>query len=532
MPGPIKIKLKKIEYTGQPVGNDIKIEIDIAGQYYEWQRKMIFGSVVEPNVEIAKLGNGGPLDITIKVTEKDFIFSDEGSTQATLQLDPNTFPQTFDFEIKVQERRRLFRKKTAVFLITLEAEQSQPVSVIKPKPYNPGPNGEDYNLYDTFIAETVYQWNQEFNAQINSPPVLLDANLVKAIIYVESKMGHYPVKKDRYPSHPDIMQMANPADPAIHVLRDDGIKKTEYEIQEGKIVRLFYPDANGNSPQESIKWGVRWLYHKAQIIRGNQRVWLGWEEAVKKYGPGTTEYQDKVWNIYTEGVDQDGNKLWSISVATLILVLGSLWSNYGLIPFFNEDKIILGAETKLEQQTQQTDLVSKALLGCESVHGDLSEAYSLINSTYSIKGEYYPKDKTRIKLREGGYGYQPPEGKEWVNHDAERDGPYSVHCEKIERGDLNLDGQDEAVVVLRINDGSIGRYREIFAMRKNNERQFVQSAVIRMDDREEVWGVKIDNGILYTGLILRRAEDPQCCPSLPVLKKFKLENSKLVEINN
>ena len=529
MAQPVKIRLKKIQYTGQPIGNDIKVEVNIDGRHSEWKQKMKLGSIAEPNVEIAKLDNSGTFEVNIKIIEKDFIFSDEGETNGTIRLEPS-LPQTFDFEVKVQERRKLFRKKTAVFLITLEAEQSQQVSVIRPKPYNLGPNGEDYNLYDVFIAETVYHWNQEFNVQTNSPPVLLDPNLVKAIIYVESKMGHYPVKKGHYPSYPDVMQMANPTDPGIHVLRDDRLKKTEYEIQEGKIVHLFYPDANGNSPQESIKWGVRWLYHKAQIIKGNQRVWLDWKKAVKRYGPGTIEYQDKVWNIYTQGVDHNGNKLWSVAIITVLLALSSFWSSQRLIPVYFENKVVLGVEDSAPNLPKDKEQILKEVAqGCESFHGNLNEAYILANSTYVIEGEY-PPNKKHIQLTGGHYSYERAPGREWETYETEKNGPYSIDCEKIERGDLNLDGLEDAIVVLRINNGGVGHFREIFAMQKTANSRFIQSDVLKLGNREEVHNLKIENGILFADLLLKKPEDPECCPTLWAFKKLKLENSELIEI--
>lgn len=182
---------------------------------------------------------------------------------------------------------------------------------------------EDYNRYDPIIKEVVDSWNNEFLNDTDPPKELLDPNLVKAMIYVESRMGYYEDKADEYPSYPDIMQIADPRDKAIHIFHDDEKENTEYEVINGKIQRLFYPEANADTPEKSIKWGVRWLYHKAQnnIREGSSwhREWVSWKEAVFEYGPGTKEYADKVWEIYTKGIDPQRNKLWSILLPLLLV---------------------------------------------------------------------------------------------------------------------------------------------------------------------------------------------------------------------
>ncbi len=152
-----------------------------------------------------------------------------------------------------------------------------------PKPniriYRSGSNGEDYNRFDAVIKDVVGDWNKDFLSQASPPPKLLDPNLVKAMIYVESTVGYGYGKS--YPAYPDVMQVGNPNDPAIHTLRNDGWvdPKTGNVAQESEWVDenvkvLEYKEARADSPQESVKWGVRWLYHKAQYIEGNKRQWF------------------------------------------------------------------------------------------------------------------------------------------------------------------------------------------------------------------------------------------------------------------
>jgi hypothetical protein len=198
-------------------------------------------------------------------------------------------------------------------------------------PYeNKGPLGNsDYNRYDGIIEEVVNKWNEEFLRDKYPVEKPLDPNLVKAIIYRESKMGYYPGGEI------NVMQVGNPGDPSLKTLNGE---LAEYWMQNGIEKKLDYNGkANADTPYESIYWGVRWLYHKAQGINGGKRYWKNWKEAVQAYGPGPAEYADNIWLIYTEGLDKSDSKksikLWSfIFVAPLI---------FGLHGFFNNPEKIV-----------------------------------------------------------------------------------------------------------------------------------------------------------------------------------------------
>ena len=184
------------------------------------------------------------------------------------------------------------------------------------QPYRSGPNGEDYNRFDTVIKDVVGDWNKDFLSQASPPPKSLDPNLVKAMIYVESTVGYGYGKS--YPAYPDVMQVGNPDDPAIHTLRNDGwidpgtgSVARENELVDGQIKVLEYKEAKADKAEDSIKWGIRWLYHKAQRIEESKRHWFSWEQAVKNYnGGGDPKYFDKVYRIYREGTTLSGFKLW------------------------------------------------------------------------------------------------------------------------------------------------------------------------------------------------------------------------------
>lgn len=170
---------------------------------------------------------------------------------------------------------------------------------------------EDYNRYDSIIAEVVAYWNNEFLKDTNPLNEALDPNLVKAIIYQESRVGYYKGENK------NIMQVGNPGDPSLKTLRGEF---KEYWIHNGEKILLKY-DAKVESAKDSINWGVRWLFHKAQgITNENKRYWKSWKEAVVGFGPPPASYAISVWNIYKKGIKKEKNgiiHLWSVALLAL-----------------------------------------------------------------------------------------------------------------------------------------------------------------------------------------------------------------------
>lgn len=316
----IKIKLVKITYSGDSIGKNIRIETKVEDRFFAYDRTIKHGSTVEMSQTIASFPADQSINnqLDVKVIEKDFLFNDVGTNSITIPFDPKTQnSQEFIVEVKVREWNRIFRKSTAIFSIVFRAEVFEQGDTIL-KQYH-SPNAEqNYNRFDQEIINEVNLWNNEFAKQQYPPPIPLDPDLVKAMVYIESVMGYYKPRKGAYPSFPDVMQVADPRNPAIHVLHDDGKEPTEYEVINGNLQRLYIPEANVDSPVESIKWGTRWLYRKAQrnIQEGSQwkREWKSWYEAVEKYN-GRKSYLEDVKRVHEKGVDPRSKfNLWNILV--------------------------------------------------------------------------------------------------------------------------------------------------------------------------------------------------------------------------
>ncbi|MEK7089174.1 MAG: hypothetical protein AAB913_03530 [Patescibacteria group bacterium] len=367
----VSIKVSKIEYGGDSIGNDILLEIEVAGEKFSSYQTIKPGSTFEYNQEAKQFrGVNDTLEapVKIRVTEKDLLFSDVGEATRTIHIDSNILPQMFEFQVRVKEKNRLtFSTSTAIFTITLEAKEFNP---IYPRPrFYKNPSKKDYNRFDTEIANAVGEWNDVFLNQKYSLDASLDPSLVKAMMYVESEIGYSRHRKGKHPGYPDIMQVGTPDDPAIHTLNNDGwiSPRTgkvarENEWIDGKVQTLDYKGvASARNYQESLKWGVRWLYHKAQYIEEGGRKWYTWEKAVKRYGPQskqektqeTSVYQRKVLEIYKKGTLSSKNskiKLWS----TLFFLLG-IGITYG---YGNHKMILDSTQKKLISQSANILLVT------------------------------------------------------------------------------------------------------------------------------------------------------------------------------
>lgn len=405
MPKQISIKLKTVQYGGDSIGQDIRIETQIQGQVFTFDQRIKRGAAVEIDREIASFSTDAAIFETIadvKVIEKDFLFNDVGSSSANLRIDTQiNQPQEFNIEVKVRERRKIFRKSTAVFTVTLQVqvfEQSNRTL----RPYNSPNSNQNYNRFNQEITQAVTLWNDEFARQKDPPPTALDPNLVKAVVYVESVMGYYkPRRKDAYPGFPDVMQVADPANPAIHVLHDDGKEPAEYEVINGNLQKVSIPEANGDTPAESIKWGTRWLYRKAQknIQEGSQwrRGWKTWYEAVEQYN-SRKSYLEDVKKLYEKGVDpRSGYNLWSILVF-LLLASALIFPFTDTAESIESSGRILGRSTEIWQAPRKESIGRilnnpGPMIGCEvfnkwQINNNMLRHCSNISSwqdEYSIK---------------------------------------------------------------------------------------------------------------------------------------------------
>jgi len=174
----------------------------------------------------------------------------------------------------------------------------------------------DYNKLDEYILSAVNYWNDFFSKQQYPPPNLLDPNLVKAIIYRESTLGYDKRNNGKI----DVMQVWDENNPAKLALLGKTPESEFIDSNTTEFIHNIYPPdmvVDVSTPKESIFWGVRWLYHKAQslpdLIKPYRREWKTWEGAIRGYNANpliVEAYIKEVFSVYEKGIDDEGNILW------------------------------------------------------------------------------------------------------------------------------------------------------------------------------------------------------------------------------
>ena len=237
-----------------------------------------------------------------------------GKTEV-ITLTPNLQIQKYNY-IELYTDKTPTLKSISFEIIEQEKPNTTNANTIQP--YQDKIYGRDYNKLDEYILSAVNYWNDFFSKQQYPPPQPLDPNLVKAIIYRESTLGYDEDSNGKI----DIMQVwdeNNPAKPSF--LQDPKFPANEFvnENEENNISYSYPKDRippDVTTTEESIFWGVRWLYHKAQslpnLIKPYKRDWETWNGAIYNYNSSDNveAYIQEVFSIYEKGIDDEGNVLW------------------------------------------------------------------------------------------------------------------------------------------------------------------------------------------------------------------------------
>gem|GEM_PF-4246835 len=96
-----------------------------------------------------------------------------------------------------------------------------------------------------------------------------------------------------------------------------------------------------------------------------------------------------------------------------------------------------------------------------------------------------------------------------------------VFINNIELGDLDGDGIGDAAVVIVSSGGGSGAFFELTVL-LGDGRLYTQQASAMLGDKIKVKSLKMKNGTIIVDILSHKENDPDCCPSLKVAKKFKL----------
>lgn len=125
----LTLTLASIKYSGDSVGDDIRIEVDVFGKFLRIDKIIKVGVTKEINQEIGKIETDQKLfksGIRITIIEKDLLFNDIDSIDSDIEIDTKiTKSQQFIYKVQIRETRsvlgKFWGKKIANFEVTLEA---------------------------------------------------------------------------------------------------------------------------------------------------------------------------------------------------------------------------------------------------------------------------------------------------------------------------------------------------------------------------------------------------------------------------
>lgn len=101
----------------------------------------------------------------------------------------------------------------------------------------------------------------------------------------------------------------------------------------------------------------------------------------------------------------------------------------------------------------------------------------------------------------------------------------------VDYGDLNGDGQSDAVVFLVSNSGGSGTFTYLAIVAADGEKP-VNLATTLLGDRIQVQSVELEGDQITVQMLAQGPDDPMCCPTQQVTKVFRLEGDQLVEVTD
>jgi len=122
----IILTLESVKYSGDSIGDDIRIEIEALGEYISLNKTIKNNTTRELNEKICTFRGiqaSFIFPLTVRIIERDLIFNDVGIEQFKIRVDLSNFgSQKIVQIIKVVESRWPFRKPEAFFDVTFNIQ--------------------------------------------------------------------------------------------------------------------------------------------------------------------------------------------------------------------------------------------------------------------------------------------------------------------------------------------------------------------------------------------------------------------------
>ncbi len=142
----------------------------------------------------------------------------------------------------------------------------------------------------------------------------------------------------------------------------------------------------------------------------------------------------------------------------------------------------------------------------------------LKNATYyTIFGD------TTVKLKNGSFVFEKRDEEGFlVNYLSVK-----LDEEKIAMGDVDGDGDIDAVVILMCSGGGSGNFYEVAVISNENGKPRYLTGKL-LGDRIKVNSVKVlRDGSILLDMVVHGPDDPQCCPTVREVQRYKIFGGKL-----
>ncbi len=100
----------------------------------------------------------------------------------------------------------------------------------------------------------------------------------------------------------------------------------------------------------------------------------------------------------------------------------------------------------------------------------------------------------------------------------------------IARGDLNSDGENEAIAIVTENYGGSGTFVFLVVYQYINDEAIFLTSIF-LDDRPMINSIAVEDGRAFVDAVIHDRDDPSCCPSLETSRYYLLNGVNLILTN-